>query len=73
MVVVGKEGIVFVVCWVVLPSGKAVDATTEGTVPTCGDGVITKDWPISIEQEETAMTKMSDQGITKCGFKSLPS
>ena len=43
MVVVGREGAIFVACGVVLVSGKVVDINAEGIVPTDGDGVITED------------------------------
>ena len=63
MVVVGKEGTIFVVFGVGLPSGKAVGGTTEGTVSTCEDGVIAKDWLRSMEQEETTRLKMRNQWL----------
>jgi len=55
MVVVGKEGMIFVVK---VLSGKADGGIAEGTVSVCEAGVIAEDWLRSIVQEETARLRM---------------
>jgi hypothetical protein len=62
MVVVGTRGMLFEV---ELPSGKAVGEVTGGIVSTCGDGVMTEGWLISIEQEQTTKLTMNNQWVAK--------
>ena len=56
-----------------LPSGKVLAGTAEGTVTTGRDVVIPEGWLILMEQEEIVMTKMSTQTMTDRIFNLIPS